>query len=124
MAGRGTDIKLEPGVNERGGLAVILSDRHDAGRIDRQLAGRGARQGDAGSFIQILSLDDALMDPLRTNTVGRTLLSIAVTNQRLAAGLFGFLQKRAERRHRLIRRELMRFEAKLQASLSFAGRPD
>jgi preprotein translocase subunit SecA len=124
MAGRGTDIKLEPGVNERGGLAVILSDRHDAGRIDRQLAGRGARQGDAGSFIQILSLDDALMDPLRTNTVGRTLLSIAVTNQRLAAALFGFLQKRAERRHRLIRRELMRFEAKLQASLSFAGRPD
>ena len=67
MAGRGTDIRLDDGVSDSGGLAVILSERHDAARIDRQLAGRGARQGDKGSFTQVLSLEDALLDPLRKN---------------------------------------------------------
>jgi preprotein translocase subunit SecA len=124
MAGRGTDIRLAPGVSDKGGLAVILSDRHDAARIDRQLAGRGARQGDAGSFTQILSLEDALMDPLRTNPAGRFLLTAARTHRRLACALFAVMQNRAERRHRLVRRELMQYETKLQSSLSFAGRPD
>jgi preprotein translocase subunit SecA len=124
MAGRGTDIRLAPDVAERGGLAVILSDRHDAARIDRQLAGRGARQGDPGSFMQVLSLEDALMDPLRANAVGRLLLNVALTHRIVARALFAFMQRRAERRHRLVRRELMRFEARLQGSLSFAGRPD
>ena len=124
MAGRGTDIRLAPGVRERGGLAVILSDRHDAARIDRQLAGRGARQGDPGSFIQVLSLQDALMDPLRTNTLGRSLLVAARRNRLLARGMFRWMQRRAEHRHRMVRRELMRFETRLQGSLSFAGRPD
>ena len=85
MAGRGTDIRLAPGVADRGGLAVILSERHDAARIDRQLAGRGARQGDAGCFTQILSLEDALMDPLRTSVAGRLLLSAARSNRRSPA---------------------------------------
>jgi preprotein translocase subunit SecA len=124
MAGRGTDIRLAPGISDRGGLAVILSDRHDAARIDRQLAGRGARQGDAGSFTQILSLEDALMDPLRTTAAGKLLLSAARSNRLLACALFAVMQNRAERRHRLVRRELMRFETKLQSAMSFAGRPD
>jgi preprotein translocase subunit SecA len=124
MAGRGTDIRLEDGVSDRGGLAVILSDRHDAARIDRQLAGRGARQGDAGSFLQVLSLEDALMDPLRAHGTGRVLLTMARAHRRLACLLFALMQRRAERRHRVVRRELMRFETRLQASLSFAGRPD
>ena len=124
MAGRGTDIRLQDGVSERGGLAVILSDRHDAGRIDRQLAGRGARQGDAGSFLQVLSLEDALMDPLQVNAIGRLLLMLARTHRAVACALFTLMQRRAERRHRVVRHELMRFEARLQASLSFAGRPD
>jgi preprotein translocase subunit SecA len=124
MAGRGTDIKLAQGVSDRGGLAVILSDRHDAARIDRQLAGRGARQGDAGSFMQVLSLEDALMDPLRTNAAGRLLLVAARAHRLVACALFAVMQQRAERRHRAVRRELMRFEARLQGSLSFAGRPD
>ncbi len=124
MAGRGTDIRLQPEVRDRGGLAVILSDRHDAARIDRQLAGRGARQGDPGSFLQVLSLEDALMDPLRTSFAGRLLLAAAAANRRLACALFGLMQRRAERRHRMVRRELMRFESRLQASLSFAGKPD
>jgi preprotein translocase subunit SecA len=124
MAGRGTDIKLADGVADRGGLAVILSDRHDAARIDRQLAGRGARQGDAGSFLQVLSLEDALMDPLRTNALGLALLTVARSHRIVACALFAWMQRRAERRHRLVRRELMRFETRLQSSLSFAGRPD
>ena len=124
MAGRGTDIRLAPGVAERGGLAVILSDRHDAARIDRQLAGRGARQGDPGSFTQVLSLEDALMDPLRSSAVGRLLLAAARAHRVVGCALFALMQRRAERRHRLVRRELMRFEARLQGSLSFAGRPD
>jgi preprotein translocase subunit SecA len=124
MAGRGTDIRLAPGVSDRGGLAVILSDRHDAARIDRQLAGRGARQGDQGSFLQVLSLEDALMDPLRTNAAGRLLLAMAQSHRLVACALFAWMQLRAERRHRLVRRELMRFETRLQGSLSFAGRPD
>jgi preprotein translocase subunit SecA len=124
MAGRGTDIRLAEGVSEQGGLAVILSDRHDAARIDRQLAGRGARQGDRGSFLQVLSLEDALMDPLRTNTAGRLLLTAARSHRIVACALFAWMQRRAERRHRLVRRELMRFETRLAGSLSFAGRPD
>jgi preprotein translocase subunit SecA len=124
MAGRGTDIRLATGVSASGGLAVILSDRHDAARIDRQLAGRGARQGDRGSFVQILSLEDALMDPLRGNAAGRLLLTAAGRHRVIASVLFSLMQKRAERRHRAVRRELMRFETRLQGSLSFAGRPD
>jgi preprotein translocase subunit SecA len=124
MAGRGTDIRLAEGVSDRGGLAVILSDRHDAARIDRQLAGRGARQGDRGSFVQVLSLQDALMDPLRTSAAGRLLLAAAGTHRLVGRALFAVMQARAERRHRLVRRELMRFETRLQSSLSFAGRPD
>lgn len=124
MAGRGTDIRLEDGISDRGGLAVILSDRHDAARIDRQLAGRGARQGDAGSFLQVLSLEDALMDPLRVHALGRLLLTLAGAHRVVACALFALMQRRAERRHRVVRRELMRFETRLQASLSFAGKPD
>jgi preprotein translocase subunit SecA len=124
MAGRGTDIRLAQGLSDRGGLAVILSERHDAARIDRQLAGRGARQGDRGSFMQVLSFEDALLDPLRNNPAGRLLLAAARAHRLVACALFSLMQRRAERRHRLVRRELMRFEARLQGSLSFAGRPD
>ena len=61
MAGRGTDIKLGPGVKEVGGLHVIGSERHDSRRIDRQLRGRCARQGDPGSSRFYISLEDNLM---------------------------------------------------------------
>ncbi|MCS7337364.1 MAG: preprotein translocase subunit SecA [Verrucomicrobiae bacterium] len=61
MAGRGTDIKLGPGVAELGGLHVIGTERHEARRIDRQLRGRCARQGDPGSSHFFISLEDDLM---------------------------------------------------------------
>ncbi|REK15865.1 MAG: preprotein translocase subunit SecA [Planctomycetota bacterium] len=61
MAGRGTDIKLGEGVEELGGLHVIITEMHDSARIDRQLAGRCGRQGDPGSFRVYLSLEDELL---------------------------------------------------------------
>lgn len=61
MAGRGTDIKLGPGVRDAGGLHIIGTERHEARRIDRQLRGRSGRQGDPGSSLFFLSLEDDLM---------------------------------------------------------------
>lgn len=61
MAGRGTDIKLDPDVKKNGGLAIVGSERHDARRIDRQLRGRAGRQGDPGSSVFYISLEDNLM---------------------------------------------------------------
>ena len=61
MAGRGTDIKLGPGVKEAGGLAIIGTERHESRRIDRQLRGRAGRQGDPGSSQFYVSLEDNLM---------------------------------------------------------------
>jgi preprotein translocase subunit SecA len=61
MAGRGTDIKLGPGVKEAGGLAIVGTERHDSRRVDRQLRGRSARQGDPGTSQFYVSLEDDLM---------------------------------------------------------------
>jgi preprotein translocase subunit SecA len=61
MAGRGTDIKLGPGVKEAGGLAIIGTERHESRRVDRQLRGRAGRQGDPGSSQFFVSLEDSLM---------------------------------------------------------------
>ncbi|MEX2435185.1 MAG: preprotein translocase subunit SecA, partial [Balneolaceae bacterium] len=61
MAGRGTDIKLAPGVKERGGLAILGTERHESRRIDLQLRGRSGRQGDPGESQFFVSLEDELM---------------------------------------------------------------
>ena len=61
MAGRGTDIKLQEGVKEAGGLAIIGTERHESRRVDRQLRGRSGRQGDPGSSQFFVSLEDKLM---------------------------------------------------------------
>ncbi|MCE1273590.1 MAG: SEC-C domain-containing protein, partial [Chlorobiales bacterium] len=61
MAGRGTDIKLGPGIRELGGLYILGSERHESRRIDRQLRGRAGRQGDPGESIFYVSLEDELM---------------------------------------------------------------
>ena len=61
MAGRGTDIKLTPEVKEAGGLAILGTERHESRRVDRQLRGRSGRQGDPGSSVFFISLEDDLM---------------------------------------------------------------
>ncbi len=61
MAGRGTDIRMGPGVIELGGMHVICTELHDSARIDRQLIGRCGRQGDPGTYRQLLALDDDII---------------------------------------------------------------
>ena len=68
MAGRGTDIKLAPGVLELGGLHVILTERHTAKRVDRQFIGRAGRQGDPGSTQTFMSLEDDLLTRYASRT--------------------------------------------------------
>src|SRR5690554_4959158 len=69
MAGRGTDIKLTPEVKEAGGLAIIGTERHESRRVDRQLRGRAGRQGDPGSSVFFVSLEDDLMRLFATEKI-------------------------------------------------------
>jgi preprotein translocase subunit SecA len=71
MAGRGTDIKLGPGVKEAGGLAIIGTERHESRRVDRQLRGRSGRQGDPGSSQFFVSLEDNLMRLFGSERIAR-----------------------------------------------------
>ena len=71
MAGRGTDIKLSPEVREAGGLAIIGTERHESRRVDRQLRGRSGRQGDPGSSVFFVSLEDDLMRKFASEKVAR-----------------------------------------------------
>lgn len=113
MAGRGTDIKLGPGVVELGGLQVILTEMHDAARIDRQLSGRCGRQGDPGTYRQYLALDDDLLlaglGPKKSDRLKargeRTTRSLDHLSY-----LFRRAQRRMEARHYRQRRALMYFE--------------
>ncbi len=70
MAGRGTDIKLEPGIADIGGLHIIGTERHESRRIDNQLRGRAGRQGDPGSSRFFVSLEDELMKRFGSDRVG------------------------------------------------------
>ncbi|HNW98555.1 MAG TPA: preprotein translocase subunit SecA [Bacteroidales bacterium] len=69
MAGRGTDIKLGPGVKDAGGLAIIGTERHESRRVDRQLRGRSGRQGDPGTSQFFVSLEDDLMRLFGSNRI-------------------------------------------------------
>ena len=69
MAGRGTDIKLGPGVKELGGLCVIGTERHESRRIDNQLRGRSGRQGDPGFTQFYVSMEDELMVRFGTDRI-------------------------------------------------------
>jgi preprotein translocase subunit SecA len=117
MAGRGTDIKLAPGVAERGGLHVICTERHDSGRIDRQLLGRCGRQGDPGSCQVIVSLEDDLpAAQLPALPRGRWFASWA------GWSLLTLAQWRAERVHSMARRDLLNLDDYLGDQLAFSGR--
>ncbi len=125
MAGRGTDIPLGQGVAELGGLHVISTEINKAQRIDRQLYGRCARQGDPGSYEAIFSLDDELLHGY-LGKVGKNFLHYlmrmnngfaqytGLTVQRLA-------QKTKESQHRTIRRNLLFIEKQLGKMLAFTG---
>lgn len=125
MAGRGTDIKLGSHVAERQGLHVILTERHEAGRIDRQLAGRCGRQGDPGSYEAILSLEDSLFAGGHAGLLGwiaKRLMQIGFEKWDWVAK-FAILraQKKIERIHAGMRRELLKQDEKTGDMLSFSG---
>jgi preprotein translocase subunit SecA len=125
MAGRGTDIRLGEGVDALGGLHVILTERHDARRIDRQLAGRCARQGDRGSSIALLCWDDGLMELLQRSWLAglvrqRRLLSTPL-GQRLSRLMLRQAQRHVEHAHFRMRKELMKLDEQLGDLLSFSG---
>ena len=73
MAGRGTDIKLSPEVREAGGLAIIGTERHESRRVDRQSRGRAGRQGDPGSSVFFVSLEDKLMRLFASEKIARVM---------------------------------------------------
>ena len=128
MAGRGTDIKLGPGVEELGGLHVVLSERHEAGRIDRQLAGRCARQGDPGHFEAILSLEDPLLLPFKGGLLEWLLRQILIrggSRAEQAKKMFiDFAQWRTERTQSGIRRKLLKSDKQMGDILSFSGKAE
>ena len=120
MAGRGTDIKLGPGVAELGGLHVLATERHDARRIDRQLFGRGGRQGDPGSYQAIVSLEDEIVHEV----FGRYAVPLGKRVPRACRLLVGAAQQMAERHNARTRRELLRVDDHLSDLLAFTGRPE
>jgi len=129
MAGRGTDIRLGPGVAELGGLHVIATERHEARRIDRQLFGRCGRQGDPGTSEAVVSLEDELV----TVYVSKPLQWLAAAVLRkpgtfigrwIGKVLFRRTQRRAERVHARMRHDLLRMDEQMGDALAFSGRPE
>ncbi|MGW8256306.1 MAG: preprotein translocase subunit SecA [Thermoguttaceae bacterium] len=108
MAGRGTDIRLAPGVVELGGLHVIGVERHESQRIDRQLAGRAARQGDPGSARYYISADDPLLEKY-SPALGRIIRRFSEDKGESTLDLskeIARLQRRVERHHYWARHSL------------------
>lgn len=129
MAGRGTDILLAPGVADLGGLHVIATERHESGRIDRQLFGRCGRQGDPGTCEAIVSMEDELV-MVYAGGLPRHLATVSLTNPGkqtaawMQSALFRWAQNRAERLHGRMRRELLRADEQLGDVLAFSGRQE
>jgi preprotein translocase subunit SecA len=124
MAGRGTDIKLSAGVESLGGLHVVLTEFHEAARIDRQLIGRGGRQGEPGSFEIIASLEDELVHvfaPRLTKILDRVLVDkLDPLPTPLARTIRWYAQKRAQRLHYRIRRQTLKMQDERDTALAFA----
>lgn len=125
MAGRGTDIKLSHGLASLGGLHVIVTERHEARRIDRQLFGRCARQGEPGSVECFLSLDDELFvqycSGIIQSSVNRFVRTTETVPKRLAALVFFLAQKNAEAVNARLRSDLLKADKRLETLLAFSG---
>jgi len=124
MAGRGTDIKLAPEVEQRGGLHVILTEFHESARVDRQLFGRSARQGNPGSVEAIVSLDDELFVrycPVLVRTLGPLCRRRFAWSGHVFRALVWFAQSTAERRNRAVRLDTIKRDRKWLKALSFVG---
>lgn len=123
MAGRGTDIALGPGVAATGGLHVIVTEYHESRRIDRQLVGRAARQGDPGSFEAIVAADDELFRLFAGPALTR-LVQWAPCRGLALRLLRRVAQTRAEAQAAAARRQTMLADREIRRFLGFAGRPE
>ena len=125
MAGRGTDIPLGEGVAALGGLHVISTCRNEAKRIDRQLFGRCARQGDPGSYQAILSLDDDLIQQNNKNIMTKISSRYAGRkypfHRQINLSMLRRAQKKIENRHREARRNLLLQDRQIGRTLAFSG---
>ena len=115
MAGRGTDISLEEGVAELGGLAIIGTERHESRRIDNQLRGRAGRQGDPGSSQFFLSLEDDLLrifggDNIKSFMEKMGLEEDEPINSRMVSNAIQKAQKRVEARNFDIRKYVLEYD--------------
>lgn len=125
MAGRGTDIRLGDGVAEAGGLQVLATERHESGRIDRQLFGRCARQGDPGGSQAFVSLEDELMRRFVPAPVRKRLTGLLASDPERARpfvqSAVRFAQRSAQSLARKQRHNVLRADHWLDEALSFAG---
>jgi preprotein translocase subunit SecA len=125
MAGRGTDIKLDHGVAELGGLHVIATERHESRRVDRQLFGRAARQGDPGSARCYLSAEDELVRRYLPGPVQQSLRKALASHlpgrQPLGQAAFTLAQRNAQRLAFRQRKSVLRMDDWLEEALSFTG---
>ena len=115
MAGRGTDIKLGPGVRELGGLHVLGSERHESRRIDRQLRGRCSRQGDPGSSQFFISLEDQLMRLFGSQKLSGIMLRLGikegeVMEHRWLNKSVETAQRRVEQQHYAVRKRTLEYD--------------
>lgn len=128
MAGRGTDITINSEVLLLGGLHVIATERHEAARIDHQLYGRCARQGDPGSCELFTSSQDKLVDmygPYWLVRLANSRFSERLNySDRINSLLSQYAQSRSERHHTQIRQNLLQSEESMQQSMGFAGPPE
>jgi len=125
MAGRGTDIKLTEEVRLAGGLHVVITELQDAARIDRQLAGRSARQGDPGSVSRVLSFEDQLVRRLSGPVLKSFIKAISkagiVLPHRLGYRIQLGCQKKLSRSHYRQRIQLIKVDNQRQRTLAFTG---
>ncbi len=115
MAGRGTDIKLGPGVTELGGLYVLGTERHESRRIDNQLRGRSARQGDPGESRFFVSLEDDLMLRFRSDRVAGVMERLGIAEDtpienKIITRSIESAQSRVESQNFDIRRHVVEFD--------------
>ncbi|MCR5680526.1 MAG: preprotein translocase subunit SecA [Prevotella sp.] len=115
MAGRGTDIKLSPEVKAAGGLAIIGTERHESRRVDRQLRGRAGRQGDPGSSVFYVSLEDKLMRLFASERIARVMDRLGfkegdMIESSMISNSIERAQKKVEENHFGVRKRLLEYD--------------
>lgn len=121
MAGRGTDVRLSDDARAAGGLHVVLTEFHESPRVDRQLWGRSARQGDAGSACAVVCAEDALFATLPSWYREALGWRIGLVQRRLLRVAVGWQQTWAERRAYRSRMQTLRQDRELNRLIGFAG---